>query len=107
VHGIECNVGKKDHRARLISETIAKYNAIDILVSNAAVNPVYGDTLSVRPNVCVRVRVRVCFFFFFFLFLFFFFFSLSLYYTHQASSSPWQTSEEAWDKVSRAAWAFA
>ncbi len=40
--GIACHVGKSDQREELIQKTIAEYGRIDILVNNAAVNPVYG-----------------------------------------------------------------
>eukprot|EP00047_Mylnosiga_fluctuans_P003194 m.227887 g.227887 ORF g.227887 m.227887 type:complete len:279 (-) comp11663_c0_seq1:77-913(-) len=43
--GIECHVGNADHRKRLFTETVSKYGGLDILVSNAAVNPVFCETL--------------------------------------------------------------
>lgn len=46
-HGVECHVGKGDHRTKLIQETVKKYGGIDILVSNAAVNPVYCKIVEV------------------------------------------------------------
>jgi len=45
VHGIKCHVGSADDRKRLFDETIKKYGALDILVSNAAVNPEVGAVL--------------------------------------------------------------
>ena len=39
VSGVVCHVGKKDDRDNLIQEIVAKYGGLDILVSNAAVNP--------------------------------------------------------------------
>ncbi|EDV25434.1 Dehydrogenase/reductase SDR family member 4 [Trichoplax sp. H2] len=50
VMGLVCHVGKKEHREALIQETVAKYGGIDILVSNAAVNPVYGPMLKVTTE---------------------------------------------------------
>ena len=66
VEGVVCHVGKPDHRKRLVEEvvlkivhlqvvhnfsifpqTVSKFGSLDILVSNAAVNPVFGPTLSV------------------------------------------------------------
>lgn len=40
--GIACNIGKADQREQLIQKTIAHYGGIDILVNNAAINPVFG-----------------------------------------------------------------
>jgi dehydrogenase/reductase SDR family protein 4 len=40
--GIACHVGKEDHRNQLISKTIKTFGRIDILVNNAAINPVYS-----------------------------------------------------------------
>ncbi|XP_071785454.1 dehydrogenase/reductase SDR family member 4-like [Asterias amurensis] len=45
VSGMVCHVGKAEHRANLVSQTVAEYGGIDILVSNAAVNPVFGPML--------------------------------------------------------------
>ena len=45
--GIVCHVGKADHRSKLIDFAVSEYGAIDILVSNAAVNPFYGPCLEV------------------------------------------------------------
>jgi len=40
--GISCNVGKMEELDTLVSRTIDKWGQIDILVNNAATNPVYG-----------------------------------------------------------------
>lgn len=48
IHGTVCHVSKADDRQRLFQETIDKYGKLDILVSNAAVNPTFGDILDVR-----------------------------------------------------------
>ena len=42
VGGTVCHVGKKEDRDNLIQETVTKYGGLDILVSNAAVNPYFG-----------------------------------------------------------------
>ncbi|MEX0882107.1 MAG: glucose 1-dehydrogenase [Cyclobacteriaceae bacterium] len=42
VMGIASNIGYADQRKNLINKTIEKYGQIDILVNNAATNPVYG-----------------------------------------------------------------
>ncbi|MBQ0733050.1 SDR family NAD(P)-dependent oxidoreductase [Aquimarina celericrescens] len=40
--GIACHIGKKTERQNLVHKTIAHYGGIDILINNAAINPVYG-----------------------------------------------------------------
>jgi dehydrogenase/reductase SDR family member 4 len=40
--GIACNVGKMDELPFLVEKTIATYGQLDILVNNAASNPVFG-----------------------------------------------------------------
>lgn len=42
VTGIACHVGKMEALEQLVQKTIEKYGAIDILVNNAATNPVFG-----------------------------------------------------------------
>ena len=43
-HAISCNISHKEELQRLVDETRAKWGAIDILISNAAVNPFYGPS---------------------------------------------------------------
>ncbi|KAK2577506.1 hypothetical protein KPH14_003601 [Odynerus spinipes] len=45
VAGVTCHVGKAEDRKKLFSETLSKFGGLDILVSNAAVNPVVGSVL--------------------------------------------------------------
>ncbi|XP_071957405.1 dehydrogenase/reductase SDR family member 4-like isoform X2 [Antedon mediterranea] len=45
VSGMVCHVAKEEHRKRLINSTVEQQGGIDIFVSNAAVNPVYGPIL--------------------------------------------------------------
>ncbi|XP_078092339.1 dehydrogenase/reductase SDR family member 4-like [Mustelus asterias] len=45
VVGTVCHVGKREDREALVSETLRRHGAIDILVSNAAANPFAGRTL--------------------------------------------------------------
>ena len=47
IYGTVCHVSKSDDRQRLLKETIDKYGQLDILVSNAAVNPVSGNIFEV------------------------------------------------------------
>lgn len=42
VSGIACNVGKLDELHYLVKKTVSIYGTIDILVNNAAANPVFG-----------------------------------------------------------------
>lgn len=53
--GIECagciaHVGLSADRKKLVDFTIQHFNKLDILVSNAAVNPHYGDLMSVSDS---------------------------------------------------------
>ncbi|SFR67610.1 NAD(P)-dependent dehydrogenase, short-chain alcohol dehydrogenase family [Marinobacter daqiaonensis] len=41
---IPCHVGKKDQLQNLVDKTIEAWGRIDVLVCNAATNPVYGPT---------------------------------------------------------------
>lgn len=43
-HAIGCNISHKEELQRLVDETRGKWGAIDILISNAAVNPFYGPS---------------------------------------------------------------
>uniref|UniRef100_A0A336LXI2 CSON003504 protein n=1 Tax=Culicoides sonorensis TaxID=179676 RepID=A0A336LXI2_CULSO len=45
VHGVKCHVGSPEDRTNLIQEAVKKFGGIDILVSNAAVNPEVGSVL--------------------------------------------------------------
>lgn len=45
IAGIPCHVGKAEDRQRLLDFAVEKYGGIDILVSNAAVNPVMCQVL--------------------------------------------------------------
>ena len=40
--GIACHVGKAEQREALVKKTIEHYGGVDILVNNAAINPVFG-----------------------------------------------------------------
>src|SRR5690606_34362313 len=39
--GIVCHVGDETQRKNLIEQTVSQFGGIDILVNNAAINPVY------------------------------------------------------------------
>jgi len=46
VTGMVCHVAKGEDREKLIEETVNRFGGIDILISNAAVNPVFGPILN-------------------------------------------------------------
>lgn len=40
--GIACHIGDADQRKNLVSKTIAHFGKIDVLINNAAINPIFG-----------------------------------------------------------------
>jgi len=50
VSGVVCHVGDASHRQQLIQKTIQKYGRLDILVSNAAVNPTAGSLMDISED---------------------------------------------------------
>ncbi len=66
VTGIACHVGDEDQRQALIQKTVALYGGIDILVNNAATNPVFSPLESIENNIfdkIMDVNVKACFLF--------------------------------------------
>jgi len=64
-HGVVCDAGKKEHRQKLLEEANNKYGGIDILVSNAAVNPHIGYAFDISEtawNKIFDVNVKSSFF---------------------------------------------
>jgi dehydrogenase/reductase SDR family protein 4 len=55
VVNIPCNIGRKDQLQALTGKTLEKYGRIDVLVCNAAVNPVYGPTSSVSDEAFDKI----------------------------------------------------
>jgi len=53
VDGMVCHVGKSDDRAALLDSTVKRWGGLDILVSNAAVNPYFGPILGCPEEACV------------------------------------------------------
>ncbi len=53
--GIACHIGKADQRKHLIQKTIEQYGGIDILVNNAAINPVYGPIEDAEEGVFDKI----------------------------------------------------
>jgi dehydrogenase/reductase SDR family member 4 len=61
--GVACHVGKEEQLAALVQATLDHYGRIDILINNAAINPVYGPLAEATPEVfdkIMRVNVRAC-----------------------------------------------
>ena len=52
---IPCNVARPDEVEALVAKTIAAYGRIDILVCNAATNPVYGPTASASSDAFDKI----------------------------------------------------
>ncbi|MGY6741275.1 MAG: SDR family NAD(P)-dependent oxidoreductase [Cecembia sp.] len=64
VTGIACNVGKMEELDALVSKTIETYGTIDVLVNNAASNPVFGpvhDTTLEAYDKIMDVNVKAPF----------------------------------------------
>ncbi|XP_027893124.1 dehydrogenase/reductase SDR family member 4 isoform X2 [Xiphophorus couchianus] len=55
VIGTTCNVGKGEDREKLVQLTMEQYGGIDILVSNAAVNPFVGNMLDSTEEVWDKI----------------------------------------------------
>uniref|UniRef100_A0A672YWV9 Dehydrogenase/reductase SDR family member 4-like n=1 Tax=Sphaeramia orbicularis TaxID=375764 RepID=A0A672YWV9_9TELE len=55
VTGTTCNVGKAEDREKLVALTLQKYGGVDILVSNAAVNPFFGNTMDSTEEVWDKI----------------------------------------------------
>jgi NAD(P)-dependent dehydrogenase (short-subunit alcohol dehydrogenase family) len=67
VIGIPCHVGRRDQQQALVDQTVEKWGQIDILVCNAATNPVYGpmhtisdDAFDTVMNTNVRSIFQLC-----------------------------------------------
>merc|ERR1712037_298193 len=54
VDGMVCHVGDRDQRHELIETVMEKDNALNILVSNAAVNPFFGSILDTPEHPGTR-----------------------------------------------------
>lgn len=55
VIGFPCHVAKDQDRENLIKKTVEKFGGIDILVSNAAVNPTVGGVLDCPPDIWDKI----------------------------------------------------
>lgn len=64
VSGIVCHVGKTEHRKALVAKAIADYGGVDILVSNAAVNPYFGPFIQTPEDAfdkTIDINVKAAF----------------------------------------------
>ncbi|PHQ25966.1 short-chain dehydrogenase [Marinobacter guineae] len=52
---IPCHVGKKDELQNLVDKTNEAWGAIDVLVCNAATNPVYGTTAEMTDDAWDKI----------------------------------------------------
>jgi len=62
--GIPCHVGDPDQLKNLVAQTVKTYGGIDILINNAATNPVYDGIEKMDAAVfdkIMNVNVRACF----------------------------------------------
>ncbi|KAJ8008457.1 hypothetical protein DPEC_G00105020 [Dallia pectoralis] len=55
VTGTTCNVGKSEDRERLVNMTVEQCGGVDILVSNAAVNPFFGNIMDSTEAVWDKI----------------------------------------------------
>lgn len=53
--GISCHIGKEDQRKNLVDKTIEAFGRIDVLVNNAAINPVFGPIEDVDPAIFDKI----------------------------------------------------
>jgi dehydrogenase/reductase SDR family member 4 len=54
---VPCNVGRKEDLTNLVDSTMAKWGRIDILVCNAATNPVYGPMANVADEAFDKIML--------------------------------------------------
>jgi NAD(P)-dependent dehydrogenase (short-subunit alcohol dehydrogenase family) len=50
-----CNIGRKGDLQALVSETLARWRQIDILVCNAAINPYFGPAIGVSDDAFDKI----------------------------------------------------
>ncbi|XP_075708895.1 dehydrogenase/reductase SDR family member 4-like isoform X2 [Rhinoderma darwinii] len=55
VEGTVCHVGKNEDRVKLVNTAVQKFGGVDILVSNAAVNPFFGNILDSTDEVWEKI----------------------------------------------------
>ncbi|XP_040826128.1 dehydrogenase/reductase SDR family member 4 isoform X1 [Ochotona curzoniae] len=55
VSGTVCHVGKAEDRKRLVATAVNRHGGVDILVSNAAVNPFFGNLMDVTEEIWDKI----------------------------------------------------
>ncbi len=53
--GLAMNAGKADESSRLIEAAVALFGGLDILVNNAAANPIYGPVELATPEIFAKI----------------------------------------------------
>jgi len=53
--GIVCHVSMSEHRENLMNFALKEYGSIDVLVSNAATNPIFGSILDTEENAWEKI----------------------------------------------------
>jgi NAD(P)-dependent dehydrogenase (short-subunit alcohol dehydrogenase family) len=53
--GIACHIGKEEQRINLVNTTIDAFGRIDVLVNNAAINPIYSPIEEVTPAIFDKI----------------------------------------------------
>jgi len=61
---VACHVGNEDHLQNLVNKTIEKYGGVDILINNAATNPVYASIEDMSSDLfdkMMNINVKAAF----------------------------------------------
>lgn len=53
--GIACHIGKEEERKNLVDKTVKTFGRIDVLVNNAAINPVFGPIEDVDQAIFDKI----------------------------------------------------
>ena len=62
--GIACHVGEEEQLQQLVAKTVETFGGVDILVNNAAINPVWKPIAQVGGDIfdkMVQVNIKSCF----------------------------------------------
>ena len=62
--GVACNVGKSEERDNLVQKTIDHFGGVDILINNAATNPVFGKLAEAEEGAfdkIMDINLKACF----------------------------------------------